>query len=255
MKKSIFILSFLLCLGLTNTALLAQDTQKCGEGPAEHTHRISSTARLCYPKADYPTSAQAAEQFYQDVLSTVKCDNSNCSIPDRFDCEAVLIKVLQRPTASQDSTNWCFFDNVTIEWKCTPCTRIRTKDKDVPSEEPEPERRTGLDANGPKVSYVEFHELELLKAPASIHKVYPNPTSGILHLKLNVAVPDSKVVMTISDLSGKTIRQKAYADVPVSLYHIQTDMSDQANGLYLMSVRVNDKLISTSKVSVQNTRF
>jgi hypothetical protein len=74
--------------------------------------------------------------------------------------------------------------------------------------------------------------------------VYPNPTTGIVYIEVP-AHEAEKVNVTITDILGNLIRTKEMTDTNI----LQIDLSDQPNGIYLLKIKVNNKLY-TYKLSV-----
>ncbi|HYG49406.1 MAG TPA: zinc-dependent metalloprotease, partial [Flavobacteriales bacterium] len=80
----------------------------------------------------------------------------------------------------------------------------------------------------------------------SVLMVYPNPSSQWMHISLshNINVENTEIIMT--DLSGRVVYQTMMATNSITL---NTNSID--NGIYLVNVKQNNKLIGTQKVVIQ----
>ena len=86
----------------------------------------------------------------------------------------------------------------------------------------------------------EFGETKKMQNLTFIETVYPNPTSGLLTLKLNQF---GSFNLEIFNQSGKLIK----SDV-INSETYKTDLYDQPNGLYIIRVSDNDKNFDTKKI-------
>jgi hypothetical protein len=68
--------------------------------------------------------------------------------------------------------------------------------------------------------------------------MYPNPTNGILNLKLLDAGKDVEIIIT--DVLGR--------EVLISDYKVQINISDLETGIYFLSVYKEDKFVGTKKI-------
>lgn len=76
-------------------------------------------------------------------------------------------------------------------------------------------------------------------------KVYPNPTTDLLHLQINHSAID-EFVLNISDLQGKEMYNGKYAGVS-NVISINT--TTYANGIYMLSIKnLQNQLLGTYKI-------
>jgi hypothetical protein len=76
--------------------------------------------------------------------------------------------------------------------------------------------------------------------------IYPNPTAGIVHIKLENVIT-SGALIKILDMQGKTIATASCnADTEITI-----DLGDQKPGMYIAAISSNNNLI-TRKIIVQN---
>lgn len=69
-------------------------------------------------------------------------------------------------------------------------------------------------------------------------KIYPNPTKGILNIKIT-GLDKAKGFISIYNIVGKLIEKTELSD------NNQTfDLSAQPNGIYIMQIRIEDKISS-----------
>ena len=66
--------------------------------------------------------------------------------------------------------------------------------------------------------------------------LYPNPSNGIFNVKLS-AVPSDKVSLSVVDIAGKLVVLKEYENTQL----FSLDISDKANGTYLLKITIGDK--------------
>ncbi|MFL2570290.1 MAG: T9SS type A sorting domain-containing protein [Parvicellaceae bacterium] len=66
--------------------------------------------------------------------------------------------------------------------------------------------------------------------------LYPNPSNGIFNVKLN-ALPSDKVSLSVVDIAGKLVVLKEYENTQL----FSLDISDKANGTYLLKITIGDK--------------
>lgn len=77
--------------------------------------------------------------------------------------------------------------------------------------------------------------------------LYPNPTNGLLNLKWRDATPDRIV---IRDLMGRPVLTKSVGAASVGLSHM--DLHSLANGIYLVSVWQDGRVVFQEKVVVHH---
>lgn len=238
MKLFTFLTAFLLLSFNYSMASVTQDSSKCvGGGTVEHTVKFEKPH--CLLKSRYSTVQKAFDRITEIATASMHCEN-NCTFAPKFNCKPEYGKTLGYPDFSETETHWCFSGTYKFSWECGDCEEV-TSDTDDTEREVEDLAFSFSEPTTPKPGTTK----------ASLQKIYPNPSNGILYLDLDIDQADSKVLLLLSDLSGKTIQQEEYNDVPRSVFHIDTDVSGQQNGLYLLSVYVNEQLIGTSKVSIQ----
>jgi hypothetical protein len=76
-------------------------------------------------------------------------------------------------------------------------------------------------------------------APASTDlKIYPNPVEDITTLEINIAEPNSNVVIQISDMKG-TLVYKKQLTAGVGLLTEKINMSNYTSGTYIITVIIN----------------
>ncbi len=76
-------------------------------------------------------------------------------------------------------------------------------------------------------------------------QIYPNPTSGAFRIMVEDGVEFSNVRAIISDQSGRTIRE---VQVPAFKSFLDLDISNEENGIYIISAFSNDKQIFKGKL-------
>ena len=86
------------------------------------------------------------------------------------------------------------------------------------------------------------------EVPLNSFIAYPNPTSGQIHLQLDLKSP-TDVQYQILDIQGRTIHQ--WADKQVLTAEYSKDLSDLPKGMYFVQV-IMDGHIETRKVIVTN---
>ena len=82
-----------------------------------------------------------------------------------------------------------------------------------------------------------LNDIPAISSDGNIH-VYPNPTSGIIHVDIEDSQSVNDVRIMLYDLSGKPV---AKCDKGV------IDISNQPNGVYVLKVMLNDK-VNTLKI-------
>ncbi|TLX71818.1 T9SS type A sorting domain-containing protein [Labilibacter sediminis] len=75
--------------------------------------------------------------------------------------------------------------------------------------------------------------------------VYPNPSSGIVHLNLSNFTYDANITIKVYDMAGRIVMQR----LEKSNHTIQLDLSGQAKGQYMIRIEAGNE-ISTQKVSL-----
>ena len=79
--------------------------------------------------------------------------------------------------------------------------------------------------------------------------VYPNPSSGIVVLDLNVSTP-AQYNIEITDASGKRIYYEDLGTIN-SEAHKMLDLSSKARGVYFLNIRDQDGNVQKQIISIQ----
>ncbi len=77
----------------------------------------------------------------------------------------------------------------------------------------------------------------------SISKSYPNPTSGLLNLEINLT-KSSDVMVKVLNTLGQIVLQKSITRYNSGISLIEIDLSSIANGVYLYTVEAENKVVS-----------
>ena len=94
--------------------------------------------------------------------------------------------------------------------------------------------------NGYKVTISDDPSMERVAAPVeALMQVYPNPTGGVVMLRL----PSAEGYVEVSDLQGRLITR-----LPALSKELSYDLSGQPEGLYLFQHRREGEPVSTVKV-------
>jgi len=80
-------------------------------------------------------------------------------------------------------------------------------------------------------------------------EVYPNPASAMAYIKFDL-VKNQNVNYSITDVSGKLIQQKKLQNMAGGYEHV--DISKLQNGVYFISVELENKTRITKKLVIQN---
>lgn len=83
-------------------------------------------------------------------------------------------------------------------------------------------------------------------------KLYPNPSSGLVNVELGVPAGSGKTGMNILDLNGRILRSFSWdaSDKDQAITH-QIDMSNEAKGIYMISVTSANGGRSINKLVIQ----
>jgi len=85
------------------------------------------------------------------------------------------------------------------------------------------------------------NDIPEISSDGNIH-VYPNPTTGIIHVEFQESQPDNDIQIMLYDLSGKFVaKYQGGGDKGV------IDVGNQPNGVYVLKVMLNNK-VSTLKI-------
>jgi len=82
---------------------------------------------------------------------------------------------------------------------------------------------------------------------SNLLKVYPNPVANVTTLEINIPIPNTDVMMTITDMNGSTVYKKKI-NSEYGLVSEQIDMSRFQEGVYMLSVILNGQIIKSLKV-------
>lgn len=235
----IFLSSNVAIANIDGITQITKDSSKCTDQTVfADTINYDSEHRL--PKSDYPDLTAVKDRIEEVIRKNMTCVN-DCTFPDDNDCKPVIdsrdfsdLKIKGR------GKFWIYKGVARVKWHCSPCTEISNDDQN--------------DKGFNNTSIPSFG-IELLESPesnstAKIQQIYPNPSTGIFYVDLTLEATNSEVLIRVSDLSGKMIREEIYQDLPATTFHTETDLSAQQNGLYFLSVYANEQLLSTSKVQI-----
>ena len=240
------ILFILSCL-LFSVDVLAQYEQSCGEGPISVSINLGN-AGMCYSKLNHSSAADATAELKKDVLAElVDCSNSNCTFRRISACKAYLEESSESPftIANIDSTGgaYCFTGFIGFSWGCTKCLK---------DGEEFPGGTGSVGANAlPAFTVDEYPAFKSKSSIAEVEKVFPNPSTGMFRLSMNVLEDESQIRLQVSDLTGRVIQEEVHSGILASNFRTQIDLSQQGSGLYLLSIYVNQELIETRKIKVQ----
>lgn len=81
----------------------------------------------------------------------------------------------------------------------------------------------------------------------NIQELYPNPTTGNTTLEYSL-LEQSDVQIYVFDLHGRIVMNEDMGTQPVGEYRYAYDFSDQAAGMYTISIKVNGKSINKQLV-------
>jgi len=82
---------------------------------------------------------------------------------------------------------------------------------------------------------------ELIDADLSIN-IFPNPTKGILNVKISGAHDGSKITATLFNMQGNMMYKKKLSEVD------EIDISNQPDGIYILKIRVSDSNNNSWKI-------
>ncbi|MCH8903606.1 MAG: T9SS type A sorting domain-containing protein [Bacteroidetes bacterium] len=104
--------------------------------------------------------------------------------------------------------------------------------------------------NGVPTFYASYYDLNIsdiedLTLNNSIN-VYPNPSNGLINLRINSIFGDIEVIVT--DACGKTVFQNVYSDVSRSVQTI--DLMGIPSGMYILTLK-NEEYTQVKKLMVQ----
>lgn len=224
---------------LLSTGIFAQTTLKCGESGTE------DIPTFCYPKEDYNNDIdQAKAQLTADLISGYTCEVDECARPAISTCSPVVTKL--PGSLTQGDNAWCF--SGTARWKCTDCTRI-TPDTIIGEPFPPIDHfRADTDISIDPLEEHHIHSAQSANA-ASIHKVFPNPTSDKVRIQVNTIDAQNSIRLILRNTAGQILQTKAYDHFGKTLYNTQMDITSLSAGMYFLQVEINDQLIGSSKVT------
>ena len=80
-------------------------------------------------------------------------------------------------------------------------------------------------------------------------KVYPNPFSDMMNIDFNNPVASNKVTAEVYDITGRLIMRQHYNDVPAGANTLRlTNVRAGINGVYIVALRINGKIVQTMKM-------
>lgn len=213
----------------------AQTTAFCKDKNTE------TITEICFDSDNSSGSKQRAiEQFKDYMLSGYTCKTDNCPRPPRSKCGP---RIISHPEPTREDGQWCFEGDV--EWECTKCTAIIPADT-APSDSDDSDVAPMLESDEGV-----FHS-ESSKTFATIQTLAPNPSTGIVQLDVQITNRTVKqITVQVSDISGKVVWSEKYSNIFTPTFSTQLDLSHVARGIYFTSVFANQKLIGTSKLSIQ----
>ncbi len=100
-------------------------------------------------------------------------------------------------------------------------------------------------------------QVKLGNIPTSVNKVqkdaaslslYPNPTSDLTNLELNLD-NSSAVIVEVIDFTGKRLLLEDFGVMSAGKQRMQLNLANLASGMYFVNVRIGDQVV-TRKVSV-----
>ncbi len=250
MKRFTFFLLLFLGLGsflmaqVVDVAIVDSESKStfksiCGGGDKVINELITGgkESPVSRPKADFATSDLALEDIISYYVKQLKCDFSEC-VPPTDTCAVVLKDGFKkRPILidPKDKLNWNFRGRVIKGWHCSNCGVLKAQ----PNNE----------EHHYSFSKIENSPDNLSKA--SLHRIFPNPSTGLVNLEVTTAKDHGEVVIKVFDLSGKMVNQEIYQADPDSKFLAQMDLTELNSGIYLVSTFVDEQLIGTSKVRVE----
>ncbi|MDP3556930.1 MAG: peptide-N-glycosidase F-related protein [Bacteroidota bacterium] len=80
-------------------------------------------------------------------------------------------------------------------------------------------------------------------------EIYPNPASGVAYLKLDL-IKNQIIKYKITSVSGKLIQQKSLTKISTGYENI--DIHNLENGIYFISIELENNLIITKKLIIHN---
>jgi choice-of-anchor B domain-containing protein len=83
--------------------------------------------------------------------------------------------------------------------------------------------------------------------------IYPNPAQNELALNLPAELVNTKTTIEIYDAQGKLVISKSGDELPApSIYARSIKLNNLSNGLYILKLNANNKLITSKKFTVSN---
>ena len=90
--------------------------------------------------------------------------------------------------------------------------------------------------------------VEEIKKDASSLNIFPNPTSDLTNLELNLD-NSSAVIVEVIDFTGKRLLLEDFGVMSAGKQRMQLNLANLASGMYFVNVRIGDQVV-TRKVSV-----
>ena len=211
-------------------------SMKCGAPPSltfpTFIGSASTPSYACTSKTG-KTEKEALAHLLSTHLARLSCNDVDCN-PSDLTCKVKYDFVTKKLKTKHSATQWCFRGSVQILWHCPDCHKK---------------------VNNPNNEYsFSFSEIENPfdnHTEANLHKIFPNPSTGLVNLEVTTAKDHGEVVIKVFDLSGKMVNQENFQADPDSKFLAQIDLSELNSGVYLVSTFVDNQLIGTSKVTVK----
>ena len=204
------------------------DCKKSANTPAQ---RIDN----CTSRINGKTEQEALAHIFAELMIKLSgaCNSSGCKPAGT--CKLSKYKFsTDKLTTSHTADDWCFAGTTVINWTCSRC---RTK-------APDPNNQYNY-------SFSEIESPLDNHTEASLHHIFPNPSTGLVNLEVTTAKDQGEVVIKVFDLTGKIVHQEIFQADPDAKFMAQMDLSELDRGVYLISTFVDEQLIGTSKVSVE----
>ena len=121
-------------------------------------------------------------------------------------------------------------------------TAILALPSSVPAQGPYPGYGYSYDLNGNRTERIksnfyikrgETQEQQTIVG-ATLIKVYPNPTSGLLRLSFADLPQGEQIEIFLGDMAGKPIQTQKFS----SAGEYELDLSDKPNGTYILSIKI-----------------
>ena len=173
---------------------------------------------------------------YSDTLriwGSDDCGQTWTELYEKFDSDLTTISSLQTTEFIPNSNNWRMETIDLTAYSNSPDVLIRF--------EHVCDYENNLYIDDINITSTPITSSTIADKERNILRVYPNPTSGILNIDLELAEKENVKVMVFNAL-GQQITQIIESDVVTGNYKI--NMSDLSKGIYQIKVVVNDETMS-----------